>query len=256
MSTITRLRGDMAIVKVDAVASRLSSTIILEPDNPPRGKERTEVYWGTLRMAGDGRIITTDDGSGLEAPSILDCPGFHEGCRVLFLQRFHHQGAAPHLDDHEVMIHDFDILACVDPEGHLRPAWGYTLIDSPRQQGTPRPAFTGSSILIIDKAKSYADRPLATGEVKTIAPIYAYKGETRNITGRIKEFWGLRAPSFKPGDHVVFGRYAGWRVFADKESRDDNMMLVPTKDVLSIIDENADFECLDVEDEGTGGMFG
>lgn len=240
---ITKLRGDLAVVKVDGVASRMASKIIIQAAVAP-AHERTSVFWGVVQMAGNGAIHTVD-GSGDNAPSILDCPGFYLGCRVLFLQRFHHQGAAPHLENEEVLVHDFDILAAVDAKGALRPAWGYSLIDSPRQDGAPRPAFEGSQILLVDGQKDYAERPLSSGTVVTTAPDYRYKGEEKNITGRIAEFWGVASPPFSPGDEVVFRRFAGWRAFIDEKTRDDNLMLVPNRDVLAVLAPGAEFVCAD-----------
>lgn len=243
---ITRLRGDMAIVKVEDFASKPNTRIIIQPDDLNQNKNRTHVYWGTLQMAGDGVIGYKDHN---KAPGILDCPGFEIGCRVLCLQRFHHQGAAPHLGESEVMIHDFDIMAAVDDDGKLHPAWGYCLIESPRRDREPRPAYEGSSILIIDPDKSYADRPVATGTVKATSLYLNMKNEAKNITGRVAEFWGTSEPPFTAGDHVIFRRFAGWRIFLDGKKSDDTI-LVPQQDVLSKIDPDADFECLDVPGQG------
>ena len=246
--TIKRLRGDMTVVRIESPASEPDSgRIIIAHDIFQSTKEKTAVYWGELLMAGDGLL----DKHGVRIPSILDCPGFEIGVKVLCLQRFSHAGAQRHVAKDEVMIHDFDILAAIDTEGRLRPAWGRCLIDAPRPTREPRLAPNAKIILIVEEGTDYREEPLRTGVIKATSADLDYRGseEEAAIKNRVWEFFGVREPSFKTDDTVIFERFNAWRVFADDSSRDDNLMLVPQKDVLSIIDDEARFQCVRVTGE-------
>lgn len=96
---------------------------------------------------------------------------------------------------------------------HIRPLYDRIIVKRVEQQRT-----TASGIVIPDSA---AEKP-EQGEVLAVG------------SGRVLQDGSVRSLQIKPGDRVLFGKYAGQTVKVDGEE----LLVMREEDVLGVIEEN------------------
>ena len=96
---------------------------------------------------------------------------------------------------------------------HIRPLYDRIIVKRVEQQRT-----TASGIVIPDSA---AEKP-EQGEVLAVG------------SGRVLQDGSVRSLQIKPGDRVLFGKYAGQTVKVDGEE----LLVMREEDVLGVIEDN------------------